>query len=240
MERPAPVRICVVTHTERAEPTYGRSPPWPVSRTSSPRRGRHSWISTHRQGHARRRVKVGLAEQARLRRSGGRLWMEPSATDRPAGRLAQPSSAAAQLALAWRSAAAQTCLVSGPKLLWGPFMSHPYVQPPDLFPILSPGKHRNPRAGACFMELASLLAGERWSDHPACTHPLLAALARHLNAHPPDTGRQRLTPLVPSVIGLTGANLHIDARIALRSATMALPVVGADRKRVMAASGLRA
>jgi hypothetical protein len=51
-------------------------------------------------------------------------------------------------------------------------MSDHDVQPPDLLPILSPGKHRSPRTGACFMELASLLAGERWSDHPACTHPL--------------------------------------------------------------------
>ena len=43
---------------------------------------------------------------------------------------------------------------------------------PDLVPILSRGKHRNPRKGACFMEMASYLAGERWSDHPRCTHPL--------------------------------------------------------------------
>jgi hypothetical protein len=112
------------------------------------------------------------------------------------------------------------------------------AQPPDLFPILSPGKHRNPRTGACFMELASLLAGERWSDHPACTHPLLAAVARHVNDHTSDAGRQRLTDLVPSVIGLTGDDLHIDARIALRSATMALPVAAAGRQRIMAVSVL--
>jgi hypothetical protein len=117
-------------------------------------------------------------------------------------------------------------------------MSHQDVQPPDLFPILSPGKHPNPRTGACFMELASLLAGERWSDHPACTHPLLAAVARHVNDHTSDAGRQRLTDLIPSVIGLTGDDLHIDARIALRSATMALPVVAAERQRVMAVSVL--
>ena len=49
---------------------------------------------------------------------------------------------------------------------------------PDGMPVLSRGKHRSPRRGACFMELASVLAGERWSDHPACTHPLLAQLAR--------------------------------------------------------------
>jgi hypothetical protein len=117
-------------------------------------------------------------------------------------------------------------------------MSHQDVQPPDLFPILSPGKHRSPRTGACFMEFVSLLAGERWSDHPACTHPLLAAVARHVNDHTSDPGRQRLAELIPSVIGLTGDDLHIDARMALRSATMALPVVAAGRQRVMAVSVL--
>jgi hypothetical protein len=111
-------------------------------------------------------------------------------------------------------------------------------QLPALLPTLSPGKHRSPRKGACFMEFASLLAGERWSDHPACTHPLLAAVARHVNDHTSDAGRPRLAGLIPSVIGLTGDDLHIDARIALRSATMALPVVAAERQRVMAVSVL--
>jgi hypothetical protein len=117
-------------------------------------------------------------------------------------------------------------------------MAYQDVQPPDLFPILSAGKHRTPRTGACFMELASLLAGERFSDHPACTHPLLAALARHVNDHTSDAGRQRLADLIPSVIGLTGEDLHIDARIALRAATAALPVVAAERQRVMAVAVL--
>ena len=111
-------------------------------------------------------------------------------------------------------------------------------QLPELLPMLSRGKHRSPRKGACFMEFASLLAGERWSDHPACTHPLLAALARHVNDYTSDAGRQRLADLIPSVIGLTGDDLHIDARIALRSATTALPVVAAWRQRVMAVSVL--
>ena len=117
-------------------------------------------------------------------------------------------------------------------------MSYQDVQPPDLLPILSPGKHRSPRTGACFMELASLLAGERWSDHPACTHPLLAAVARHVNDHTSDAGRQRLADLIPSVIGLTGEDLHIDARIALGSTTLALPAVAAERQCVMAVSML--
>jgi hypothetical protein len=113
-------------------------------------------------------------------------------------------------------------------------MSHDHPQPPALLPTLSRGKHRNPRKGACFMEFASLLAGERWSDHPACTHPLLAAVARHVNDYTSDAGRSRLAELIPSVIGLTGDDLHIDARIALGSARLALPVAAAERQRVLA------
>ena len=45
------------------------------------------------------------------------------------------------------------------------------VMTPDLLPVLSRGKHRTPRKGACFMELASFLAGERWSDHPELHAP---------------------------------------------------------------------
>jgi hypothetical protein len=79
-------------------------------------------------------------------------------------------------------------------------MSKPQPDLPDMLPVLSRGKHRNPRKGACFMELASYLAGERWSDHPACTHPLLAAIARLVNDHTSDKGRPLLAELIPSVI----------------------------------------
>ncbi|MEV4067408.1 hypothetical protein [Nonomuraea dietziae] len=110
----------------------------------------------------------------------------------------------------------------------------------DHMPILSRGRHRNPRKGACFMELASYLAGERWSDHPACTHPLLAGLARLVNDHTTDEGRGRLVPLVPSIIGLRGDDLRIDARLALRAVTTALPVAAADRQLALAVSVLAA
>ena len=71
-----------------------------------------------------------------------------------------------------------------------------------MVPVLSRGKHRSPRKGACFMEYASHLAGERWSDHPACTHPAVASLARAVNDCTSDSGRSRLVPMIPSVIGL--------------------------------------
>ena len=109
---------------------------------------------------------------------------------------------------------------------------------PDLLPVLSRGKHRSSRKGACFMELASFLAGERWSDHPRCTHPLLAALARYVNDLTSDAARPQLAVLIPSVIGLTGEDPHIDVRLALRCATTALPVVSEERQRVLALSVL--
>src|SRR5215203_4707304 len=88
------------------------------------------------------------------------------------------------------------------------------------------------------MELVSYLAGERWSDHPACTHSLLASVARLVNDHTSDEGRPQLAELIPAVIGLTGDDLHINALISLRCATIALPVAAADRQRVLAVSVL--
>jgi hypothetical protein len=101
-------------------------------------------------------------------------------------------------------------------------------------PVLSRGKHRNPRKGACFMEFASYLAGEPWSDHPACTHPLLAAVARDVNDCTSDAGRSRLAPLIPSVIGLTGDDPHVAPRITTRCLQQALPVVSQERQYILA------
>ncbi|PJI93636.1 hypothetical protein [Luteimicrobium subarcticum] len=104
----------------------------------------------------------------------------------------------------------------------------------DVLPMLGRGKHRNPRKGACFMELASYLAGERWSDHPACTHPLLAMLARAVNDLTTDVGRPRLALLIPSVIGVSSDDAHWDVRIALDAAVQALPGAPEYRQRTLA------
>lgn len=105
---------------------------------------------------------------------------------------------------------------------------------PDLLPVLSRGKHRSPRRGACFMELASFLAGERWSDHPQCTHRLLAGVARMVNDSSSDAGRQGLAGLIPDVIGLTSDDPRWDVLIARRAAFCALPVATGERQRVLA------
>lgn len=104
---------------------------------------------------------------------------------------------------------------------------------PDLVPVLSPGKHRNPKKGAYFMEYASFLAGERWSDHPSCTHPLLALLARGVNDHTSAEGRPRLVPLIPAVVGTNGDSPAIDVSIAIRSAAAALPIAASERQRAL-------
>jgi hypothetical protein len=105
---------------------------------------------------------------------------------------------------------------------------------PDGVPILSRGRHRSPRRGACFMEFASFLAGERWSDHPACTHPLLAQLARRVNDLIGDADRQELVPLIPAVVGRRG-----DDRtwITLPVAVAAAPILEVPEatQRVLAA-----
>lgn len=80
------------------------------------------------------------------------------------------------------------------------------------------------------MEFASYLAGERWSDHPACTHGTLAHLARLVNDLTSDAGRARLTPLIPSVIGLTSDDPLLDVVLAVRAASAALPIAAEERQ----------
>ncbi|MGC0250394.1 hypothetical protein [Pseudactinotalea sp. Z1748] len=104
----------------------------------------------------------------------------------------------------------------------------------EPLPLLSRGKHRSPRRGACFMELASYLAGERWSDAPDCTHPLLAHLARLVNDLTHSAHRPRLATLVPAVIGLTSDDPRWRDELAVLAAARALPVVSEQRQRALA------
>jgi hypothetical protein len=92
---------------------------------------------------------------------------------------------------------------------------------PDGLPRLAVGRHTSPAEGACFMEYASVLAGEPWSDQPACTHPVLAELARMVNDTASPAGRSRLVVLVPSVVGLVGDDPRISALLVDRAVTVA-------------------
>jgi hypothetical protein len=53
-------------------------------------------------------------------------------------------------------------------------LSHQIVQ-------LSDGSHRSPDDGGCVMELASMLAGEPFTDRPASVCPVIAAFLRTYN-----------------------------------------------------------
>lgn len=84
------------------------------------------------------------------------------------------------------------------------------------------------------MEFASFLAGEKWSDHPSCTHPLLGQLARQVNDSLTDGDRQQLVPLIPSVVGRTGDHTTWLA-LPVTVAAWAIAEVPEETQRVLAA-----
>jgi hypothetical protein len=69
---------------------------------------------------------------------------------------------------------------------------------------LSRGKHGSPRSGACVMELASMLAGEPFTDQPMTACPVIGGFMRAYNDACDDRRRQDLMPYASAVIGTRG------------------------------------
>lgn len=113
------------------------------------------------------------------------------------------------------------------------------IDTPDLLPLLARGRHRSPRRGACFMELASYLAGERWSDAPRCTDPMLAALARMINDSTSDEARPQLAPLVPAVVGVRDLPATFAGDLALLAVAHSIRDAAASHQRALAVGTLR-
>src|SRR3990167_3478451 len=88
---------------------------------------------------------------------------------------------------------------------------------------LDSGSHR-PDGKYCLMEAVAFVAGEPWSDSPACACPVLAAYGRALNDAMPDEQRQRLIPLIPKLVG-TRATREIEQRRAYLLADVAVRVL---------------
>jgi hypothetical protein len=73
---------------------------------------------------------------------------------------------------------------------------------------LKSGSHQpNDDAAFCVMEAVAYVAGEPWSDHPACTCPLITAFMVSWNdSLPNDDDRARLLlPLIPVLVGTRGS-----------------------------------
>jgi hypothetical protein len=70
---------------------------------------------------------------------------------------------------------------------------------------LARGKHTSPRSGACVMELASMLAGEPFSDRPAAVCPVVAAFLRAYNDAVDDVRRQDLYAYASDAVGTRGS-----------------------------------
>lgn len=75
------------------------------------------------------------------------------------------------------------------------------VQSPEGMPELRRGRHTSPTEGACLMEYVSVLAGEPFSDHPACVDPLLVRLGWAVNDVSNDAVRAQLPDLAPRLVG---------------------------------------
>jgi len=69
---------------------------------------------------------------------------------------------------------------------------------------LARGKHSSPGEGVCVMELASMLAGERFSDRPYCVSPAIGGFLRAYNDFVDDHLRHDLYLLASAVVGTRG------------------------------------
>ncbi len=74
---------------------------------------------------------------------------------------------------------------------------------------LSKGKHATPHEGACVMELASMLAGESFTDRPATVCPVIGGFLRAYNDRIDDDRRQDLYGYASEVVG-TRATAEVE------------------------------
>jgi hypothetical protein len=66
--------------------------------------------------------------------------------------------------------------------------------------MLAKGAHSDQKQ-MCVMEAVAYVAGEPWSDSPACASPVIAAFLRRWNDDLDDETRQKLKPFVAKLVG---------------------------------------
>jgi hypothetical protein len=77
---------------------------------------------------------------------------------------------------------------------------------------LSKGKHAHPGEGACVMELASMLAGEPFTDRPKSVCPVISSFLMTYNDNVGDERRQVLYACAANVVGTRGSRAAAQAR----------------------------
>ena len=76
------------------------------------------------------------------------------------------------------------------------------MTPEDFGPFtLSAGKHKSPADGMCVMEMAAFLAGDKWTDSPACASPVVTTFCQVINDKMSQAFRDKLQGYVPRLIG---------------------------------------
>ena len=101
--------------------------------------------------------------------------------------------------------------------------------------LLGRGTHTDPRDGCNVLELASVLAGERWSTSPQSVHPALATAAETVNDLLTDDRKRLLVPLAPWLPGTKFADPRIWPAVGsacIRAALASAP--GPDQPRLLA------
>jgi hypothetical protein len=63
------------------------------------------------------------------------------------------------------------------------------------------------------MEYVALLAGEEWTDSPACTHPVLARMAQVVNDRLSDDRRHELVPMIGRLFGTAESGTSHERRV---------------------------
>jgi hypothetical protein len=104
---------------------------------------------------------------------------------------------------------------------------------------LSKGKHTGPEDGACVMELASMLAGEPFTDHPMSVCPVIGSFLRAYNDSIDDRRRQALYEYASQVVG-SRAQQRTQRERAERLAQWSEEMYRSRRTLVLLRSPLRA
>jgi hypothetical protein len=103
---------------------------------------------------------------------------------------------------------------------------------PEGLPVLEAGAHRDAQSGSCLMEYVSVLAGKPFNDHPSCTDPTLATVARLVNDASTDAGRPRLATFAPQLAETGSAPDARRTAAVVRATVLAATEAAGDSRRL--------